>query len=144
MTYLIEGTLYVRENPKNYLNENTSLETAISMCQTREVKISKTKFLTPKDWENYLNKTFAENNLEQTVSGKLNVWYQLRLPSPVLFIVSLDELSDVYLFEDGKFKSDENTKHIGCQAHYGLALDIPPLSVMSLKSRRTMASYTKF
>ncbi|MBT5023132.1 hypothetical protein HOK51_06400 [Candidatus Woesearchaeota archaeon] len=126
----------------NNLELNQDLERAVEMCQQREISICKSKIFKPKKtWEEYLTKTFKEQNNLETLSGELTVWTEFRFPSPWLYVFSHGELNEKYIFNGTLFTPEQYTKHEGTRHTTGIILDTPILKLR--KSKTTTKTKTK-
>ena len=105
------------------LQWNDDIERARELCRNREVEISQVKLFTPKlGWDNYLTQKFGETEEGKTIEGKLDIWNEIRLPTPLLYVASFGKLEDVFVFDGAGFVSDPNTTYKGKRVEVGIML----------------------
>lgn len=118
------------------LQWNDDLDRAIEMCERKEIDVSKTKLFAPQNWCNYLTKKFGESKDTRTLDGKLEVWNDLRLPTPWLYVLAPGKLKDIFIFDEDGFVKD-SYRYTGKRFAGGVVIDLPflYLGVVSTKSK---------
>ena len=91
----------------HHLAWNDDLDIALSLCERIEIGVSKSKTFTPwGGWESYLTNQFADTKEHRTLSGELNLWKELRVPTPWVYFGSIGKLKNILVFENNEFIFD--------------------------------------
>jgi len=120
MVYLIEGNITIEDYVK------------------RNIFISKTKISEPKEgWEKYLTREFIETKKWKTINGRLEVWKEIRFPTPWIYFISDGEIIDIFTFDGKEFISNPKEKYEGRKITYGLITPILDIR----KSKKEITTY---
>lgn len=124
MTYVVEG----------------KLEVLVDGSQ-REINIEDTKFLRPNEgWEEYLSEKYLDVDEDVSVTGgTLTVWDEIRLPLPVLYLLSYGQPVGNFRIMNDDFYEDPKERISGSRNSKGIVLDLGAFLI----SAKTTSTNTK-
>jgi len=114
-------------NNGQHLVWNEDLERAIELCSKNIYDVHKIKLYIPrKGWKIYLNDKFKETSEEKTIAAELMLWHETKPTYSITSrsdCTSIEQLENVYVFDEDKFTVEPITKYRGDTKRYDMAID---------------------
>jgi hypothetical protein len=109
------------------------LETAKKYCMKSEMKIADTKIMRPREgWQRYLSSKYGDLKEARVLNGDLNVWNELRIPTPWAYVAKKGELEASFSYHDGKF---EEPGRLSWGESFGYGIFLPIFSVHRVRTQ---------